>query len=222
MILLSQWYTPKSEARIRELTEARSCNESLPAFDRVVYVNGDDRRWAYADFFRLAESEYRGEVVVVANTDISFDDSIRLLDGECKPNRLVTLTRWEPPFECPRMIGHNVACRFFSGSQDAWCFVGGELPEMKLDVPLGIVGCDQIVVGWAATSGCEVINPSMSIVTRHSEGDDHPENTPVSYGLYGYPEMTVAGRPHRGHVFVHQWPHPEGSKDLGVFKTCRP
>lgn len=222
MILLSQWYEPKTESRIRELAEIRSCNESLRAFDRVVYVDGSERKWSYADFFRMAENEYQGEVVVVANTDIAFDDSIRLLHKECKPNRLVTLTRWEPPFACPRMLGHFAYGRFFSGTQDAWCFVGGELPEMQLEVPLGVVGCDQIVAGWAASRGCEVTNPSMSIVTRHAAGDHHPPGTPVSFGLYGYPEMTIAGVRHSGLVFCHQWPHPEGSKDIGVIKTCRP
>lgn len=221
MILLSQWYSPADETRRSELASARSANESSGEFDRVVYVDGTARTWGFADFFRLAASEYRGEVCVVANTDIVFCDTARIIPGECKPNRLVTLTRWGPPFECPSMLGRLVGHRFYSGTQDAWAFIGGELPDLEHEIPLGVVGCDQAVVGWATASWCEVTNPSMSILTMHVHADEARTVRQSMAGLYGYPEMTVAATNHQGIVFLHEWPQEGGIKDYKVVKTCR-
>lgn len=206
MNLISQWYTPKDPQRLREIILARKSNESSGLFSKLTYLNGDQKRWSFREMFDLASSQHRGEVCVIANTDIMFDSAtMRELPSICKPMRLVALTRWEDD-SSPRMLGHFVDRRFFSGTQDSWAFIGGSLPAMASDVQMGIVGCDQIVAGWAAESGCEVLNPALSIKTFHvHEIENAHEGEPTADGVYGYPELTtLAGA--SGRVLLHSFP----------------
>lgn len=221
MILLSQWYEPPDADRLAELTSVRKANESSGLFEQTIYLDGKERL-SFGRFFDYAAEHHRGEVCVVANTDILFDETAKLIPSCCKPNRLVALTRWEPPYLSPRMIGHSVGDKFFSGSQDVWCVVGGGLPRWLDVIPLGEVGCDQAVVGWAASSRQEVVNPSLSIKTLHVHRSP-PNHAPGCVtGLYGYPEPTIAARDCRGLVLVHPWPFEEGQHTGEIVATCRP
>ena len=220
MILLSQWYESSNADRQHELRSARATNETLAVFEKCVYVDGTSRRWTYGDFFELAASQFPGQVCVVANTDIFFNYTASLLPGLCKANRLVTLTRWETPAS-PRMLGHFVGERFFSGSQDAWAFTGGELTSLGHGVPLGRIGCDNCIVGEACLAGVEVINPSLEVLALHVHASgDRGEQAPV-FGRYGYPELctTLA----TGSVLCHDW-QPGSDMSLvqaSLEETCR-
>lgn len=202
MILICQWYTPDDPARLAELHEARQKNESSHVFTRCLYLDGDSKRWNYAELFDLAESQFRGQVCVIANTDIVFGHTSKMLPELCCRNRLVTLTRWETPHS-PRMLGHFVGERFFSGTQDAWVFAGGMLPRLGENVPLGSVACDNCIVGEAVAAGVEVLNPSLSIRTRHVHADEARGQRASVYGTYGYPELCCLNA--SGLVLCHEW-----------------
>lgn len=222
MILISQWYQTGDYLRDAELRSARDQNESSGIFKRIVFLDGSSQRHTYNELFDLAKKEFPGEPCVIANTDIVFDDTAKVLEHICEPWRLVTLTRWET--ECtPRMLGHYHSDLFFSGSQDSWAFVAGEMPDIAAKVPLGIVGCDQLIVGLAAQAGCEVFNPAMDVKTWHLHAEQSRPKREVCYGLYGYPELTTLCT--RGLVLTHDW--QRGSSVAGIFSsgvvrsTCR-
>lgn len=228
MILLSQWYEPEDETRLAELREARQRNESL--FEEVFYLDGQEKRWGYGDFFALAEEKFPGKACVLANTDIAFGtaDTVRALSEACEKNRLVTLTRWEDSTS-PNMLGHFCGTanmqghyRFFSGSQDSWAFIAGGLPELKALIPLGAPGCDNAICGWAAKQGCQVFNPALDLKTWHLHANQsRPDRDPV-YGWYGYPELTTVNV--TGAVAGHTWPLVEGiqTADWEIIKTWQP
>jgi hypothetical protein len=214
MILLSQWYEPEDPSRLGELVKVRRENE--PLFRETLYLDGREKRWEFADFFAVAAEKYSGEVCVVANSDILFDaQSASQIKTACEQNRLLALTRWEDPTS-PNMLGHLILmaegyCRFFSGSQDTWAFIGGSLPELQISVPLGCPGCDNVLAGWAARSGCQVFNPALDVKTWHvHEKQSRPAREQV-YGLYGYPELTTAHM--TGIVACHPWPPTENETE---------
>ena len=210
MNLISQWYTPKDDRRLREITVARKANEESGLFESITYLDGDKKRWSFRELFDFASEQHDGEICVVANTDIVFDVSTAdQLAPLCKPMRLVTLTRWENE-STPRMLGHFIGSRLFSGTQDAWAFIGGRLPRLDHDAKFGIVGCDQIIAGWAAKAGCEVINPSLSIRTFHVHKEENMhDGEETELGLYGYPEITTSSFTD-GSVLCHEIPFVRG------------
>lgn len=222
MILLSQWYEPDDADRLAELKSVRQANESSGLFDEVVYLEAKDKRLSFGDFFEHAETHYRDEVCAIANSDILFDSTSALIPPSCKQGRLLTLTRWEPPYLTPRFLGHSLGEKFFSGSQDVWAFVAGGLPHLTEKVPLGFVACDQIIVGWAAMSQCEVINPCLTIKTMHVHRDTKRNFGGTMYGWFGYPEPTIVADKYEGFVMVHKWPQEDARKKLSAFPTCQP
>jgi hypothetical protein len=216
MILVSQWYEPEDETRKAELAECRRLNEETRLLDAVDYVDGV---WTFGELVDRCHEKYAGKACVVANTDISFESSWGLR-SLCKPGRLVALTRWENPTG-PRFLGHQVDDRFFSGSQDAWAFIAGTIPAVDMNIPLGMVGCDNVIAGWAIKNGVEVINPALSIKTFHHHSSRERPDRPSVFGLYAYPELTTVKT--TGMLLCHEWPTADGryEYEMGLHQ-CQP
>lgn len=220
-VLLSQTYTPDDPTRRFELRYAKDVNATI--FEETLYLDGDAEKRTFNEFFEIAAKEYYGEVCVVANSDIAFIEGIEIFDAISKKDRLIALTRWDEP-HTPSMIGHLLDGRFYSGTQDAWVFIGGQMPKLPFEVHLGVVGCDQVIVGWAVQQGCEVYDPAISIPTLHvHQNKNKYENATSMPGLYGYPEL-VAANLGRGRVVTHEFPvalPPGGAISVEKAETCR-
>lgn len=208
MILVSQSYTPASEHRKQELKRVRLHNETSGMFDRVEYLDAGDRTISFSELHEHCLTKYRGRWCVIANSDITFNATAYMLKGLEKSGRLVCLTRWED--HCgPRFIGQQHEGRFFSGSQDSWAFLAGSLPPLTIDIPLAVIGCDQLIAGWACVGRVEVINPALTIKTSHVHAvDDRPDNRPAASGFFGYPHLTTMHT--TGEVMCHDWPRSDG------------
>ena len=206
MILLIEHYKPSDPERIAELDGTLKANVELGIFENIVPLSFDtDERLRYGHVFRLCADKFAGRVCVLANADIQFDHTARLLEGAvCDPKRFVTLTRWESP-ATPRMIGHYVDERFYSGSQDVWAFMGGELVGIGDRIPLGYIGCDNAIAGEAMKAGYDVVNPALSIRTWHNhKGTGRGEGELSVVGTYAYPELTTMAV--TGRMVHHEWP----------------
>jgi len=204
VILLIEHYKPNDPERIAELDGTLKANIELGIFENIVPLESADRL-RYGSVFRLCADKFPGRVCVLANADIQFDYTARLLEGAvAEPKRLVTLTRWESP-ATPRMIGQYVDERFYSGSQDVWAFMGGELVGIGDRIALGYIGCDNAIAGEAMKAGYAVVNPALSIRTWHNhKGTGRGEGELSVVGTYAYPELTtmeVTGR-----LVHHEWP----------------
>lgn len=202
MILVTQRYTPSSESRLREISKCKSANEDSGLFSRVEVVDGDSRRWTFGELVELCRERFLGETCVIANSDIVIDETCREAGLVLSRFGLLALTRWES-LACPRMLGHVMNDRFFSGTQDSWWFVSGTLPRVDIEIPLGHVGCDQIIVGWAAKRGVSVANPALALRTYHVHEDESRPDRPCLAGYYGYPELTTSEA--TGEVLCHRW-----------------
>jgi len=171
MILLQQRYTSPDPRRAAELEQVRATNAVAGMFDRVEFVDPDERRLTFADLIALAAERFAGRTCVVANSDIAFDASIHgvqtLLAGAGGP-MLVALSRWDDD-TAPSLEGRidPATWTFYSHSQDAWAFVAGRLPRFEGRFRLGVPACENRLAFEAAAAGVAVVNPALSIRCRH-------------------------------------------------------
>jgi hypothetical protein len=208
MILVSQSYIDLDEVRNEELQKCKKHNEDYGLFDRVEYLDGGSRVLSFGELHEHCVSKYRGQWCVIANSDIMFNATAYMLKGLKKAGRLVALTRWDD-YHGPRIMGKEVDGRLYSGTQDSWAFLAGSLPEIIGDIPLGVIGCDQVIAGWAAWHGVEVINPALSIKTTHvHSGKERPSDRKMITGFFGYPHLTTMHT--SGDVMCHYWPREDG------------
>lgn len=168
MILFQQTYRSPHPERQAELDHVRQVNAGVRAFASTVDVDGGAKRWAFGDFFRLAAERFQGQVCVLANSDIAFDESIAAAAALAGAGRLVTLSRWDDD-AAPSMEGRVAGeeWHFFSHSQDAWIFQAGGLPHFEAGFQLGIPQCESRLAYEAAAAGVVVVNPALSIRARH-------------------------------------------------------
>jgi hypothetical protein len=168
MILVQQRYESPNAERQAELDRCREINAGLKAFAEVVLVDGAAKRWTFGDFFRLAAERHPGEICVLANSDIAFDESILLAAPLAEQGMLVALSRWDNA-SSPSMEGRvaGEGWHFFSHSQDVWVFRAGGLPRLSTDFQLGVPQCESRLAYEAAAAGVIVVNPALSIRCSH-------------------------------------------------------
>ena len=207
MILVIQQYEPESADRRKELRRCLSINESSHQIDEIVVLDGSKGRLTFGDMFRVCHERFGGELCVVANSDIAFDATFGLREV-CREGRLVCLTRWEDE-SGPRFIGHQINDRFYSGSQDAWAFIGGSLPQIDFDIWPGIPACEQLLNGWAVLNGIHIVDPSLSVKTRHIHASRVRHYDTTCHGFFAYPQMTTADRLGTS-ALCHLWPTLDG------------
>lgn len=170
MILIHEHYTSPDAIREAELARVRQLNAAAGLFATIQPV-ADGGRKTFADLFALAAERFAGEVCVVANSDIAFDDSLsRVEELFQQPARplLVALSRWDDP-SGPSMEGRidPTTWRFYSHSQDTWVFRAGHLPPFDARFTLGIPACESRLAYEAVAAGLAVLNPALSIRTWH-------------------------------------------------------
>ena len=205
-------YVPEDPQRIAELSSTLEANMALGVFDEVLPLSNGQERLRYGQAFRVAAEKHPGRLCVLANADIQFDYTARLLAGVVREKTLVALTRWETD-SSPRMLGQYRDERFFSGSQDVWAFIGGELVGVGDRMALGYIGCDQAICGEAMQAGYAVVNPALSIKTFHHHAVDAREPGGLSaMGIYAYPELTTLSV--TGRMVYHPWPDEPEVKNL--------
>lgn len=196
MILIRQSYRSGNALRQAELDRAAELNASAGLFAAVSEVDGSAGRLTYDDLFSHAARSFPGEICVVANSDISFDDSLRLAVPLVRENALVTLSRWES--EAGPVMGGHVADedhgKLFSQSQDTWIFVAGGLPRFRTDFQLGILTCETRLAYEAAAAGVTVLNPALSVRSwHHHASNDRTYRLGDSYeGPRYLPRLTTA------------------------------
>lgn len=140
----------------------REPSVELPAFARHATLHECAARPAYRDFFRVIASAGGGDDVnVIANSDVYFDETIRLA-GNILPDEFYALTR--------QTVHADGRCTFYgkTWSQDAWVFRGP--PKERLsgcDFPTGQPRCDGRLAFEAQAAGYRVLNPSLSIRIFH-------------------------------------------------------
>lgn len=152
MILLVQKAFSTDSQRQAEYDLCLETNLQSSWFSHIHVIDG---RPAFRQMFHIANEKFAGEVIVIANSDITFDESIRRL-GKLARGTFVALTRWENKNQ---FYGRK-------DSQDAWVF-RAPIAEVEADFTLGLPGCDNRIAYLLKEAGYKVINPSLEIKILH-------------------------------------------------------
>lgn len=196
MILIQQTYRSADPRRQAELDEALAINQASGLFAEIHGIDSGPQRLTFADLFRHGHDAAAGAVCVVANSDISFDDSLRGVEDLLRPNMLVALSRWNDG-TAPVMGGFLDPLEdgaVYSHSQDVWIFRGGALPDFRADFQLGILACETRLAYEAAAAGVIVVDPALSIRARHHHATNVRSYTlkDVYRGPRLFPRLTTA------------------------------
>ncbi len=181
--LFLPYYTPRDRDRADELRHCLDRNLDSGLFARIILLVDDDtalhrpdrrlsilrldRRPTYLDWVLESRRRCPGQISVLANSDIYFDDSLGLLLDlfEQKPDAFVALSRFDKTGDAftPHTDPH--------WSQDTWAFLPREdddgIHDKQFDVPLGAPRCDNKIAYVFATQGYSVFNPFPFIRSIH-------------------------------------------------------
>lgn len=196
MILLVPYYQPREPIRRMEIDLCLRRNLCNPAINKVVavidsmsttvppgalvrYVKGLGH--TFRNLVHVANRDFLHERVLLANADILFDDSLRLLT-DCNLNgRAIALTRHEQGPDGTLRLVHQEGW-----SQDAWLF---KTPLSILgNYPFGALGCDNRFAYELLKAGLRLSNPAYTVraIHVHSEPAKHVHGTVPEPHAYVY------------------------------------
>lgn len=128
-------------------------------FNNKVEIVSIKERPSFKQFFDFANQHLKGKLVIIANTDIYFDDTLKKLDDFDFTNHLMCLTRYNV---------YDTGWRRHIESHDSWIFRSPINIKIPDDVKIGYGACDIVIQRIACgTPGLAVSNPSLDIKTWH-------------------------------------------------------
>ncbi|MDE2105796.1 MAG: hypothetical protein KGL39_51705, partial [Patescibacteria group bacterium] len=155
-------YRDPDPVRDAELEAVRSFNRGNSAIATTVDLIGP--RLAFGELFREVNLVgHDQQVVVVANADIYFDQSIAAA-ADIAAGHAYALTRWDDCHDGIRLFADEKGTPRCD-SQDAWIFRAPIRPELieACNFTLGVRGCDNRLAYEIAKAGYTVSNQSKSI-----------------------------------------------------------
>tara|TARA_R110000868_G_scaffold189401_1_gene432344 strand:- start:8235 stop:9062 length:828 start_codon:yes stop_codon:yes gene_type:complete len=123
-------------------------------------------RTTYSDIFEYANQNLVGENCILCNNDISFDETLSLIDFDIS-GHFLSLTRWDVLPD--NSLSFKQPARIRKNSHDAWIFKP-EIPKKMIDKGnfyMGRPGCDGMISYLATISGLNVFNPSEVVKAKH-------------------------------------------------------
>jgi hypothetical protein len=142
--------------------------------ERLIH-NKPGKRLTYKDYFDYAKNNIpEGDIVVLSNSDIYFDDTISKIIKLDLNNTVLALTRW-----CPNH-GHKIVDNTIQmyenaeKSQDVWIWKNflKNYESVNCNFTLGVLGCDNKIAYLFSQMGYNVMNPSLEIITYHLHKND--------------------------------------------------
>lgn len=180
-ILVTPFYLPSNDKRLKELEYCVRRNEENPLIDVIILVVEKEtdlnlipkgtkiktrcinRRPTYADLFNIAKNNLKGSkgLMLIANSDIFYmQDDIVKIKERIKEGEVFALSRWD--FSFKEGNKHHDTW----DSQDSWIFKDSILPG-NYDIKVGIPGCDNRIAFELQKAGYDVKNPSKTIKSYH-------------------------------------------------------
>jgi len=211
VIIATEFYMPKSEARLDEIVRAISHNSNV-AEKVLLYIDSNEQdsvsfakkhlnfrnvyrihlpeRQTFGSIFRSTQGE--GDAVAVCNNDISFtQEAVDIINNDDMENKFLCLTRWDNG-----QLKMPATSRKFS--QDAWVFKYPSMNKQMIDASqfyFGLPGCDNRIAFNAVVSGMNVLNPCEIVrIDHHHESDErnyerNSRGTPAKAAKIGRPSV---------------------------------
>ena len=131
--------------------------------EKITIIRGS--RPTYREFIKYGNGlESKDDLIIIANSDILFDETLKYLYDLDMSNVFMGLTRHD-----------YVTKEFFKrvSSQDCWIFKKGLKEDYKADFKLGTYYCDSRIFRIYHDLGYQVLNPSKKIKIWHYHTDEY-------------------------------------------------
>jgi hypothetical protein len=181
-VLITQYFESSNPSIQADINQVLTHNLQHPRMDALLLLNEKiydfqnlpnphhlhqidiGRRLTFADAFHYANQNYPGRVVIIANADIYFDDSLaKLADNEhiyeYLNGRALALLKWKDHASMQSL-------QLRTDSQDAWILrtpIKEEVIRLSRELVLGSVRCDNRLAMILTQAGYEVINPAFAV-----------------------------------------------------------
>jgi len=183
--LITQYYLDSSAERQKELDHCLAQNIACNQIDRVhlllesendipTKIIGDSEkvkvtilghRWKYMDAFQYCNANLDGQICVISNSDIYFDQTLHCLHFTSMRGKLLAITRIDVTKEDKLIFNEWTAAI----CQDTWV-TQAPIPDKiveKSDFYFGWRGCDNHVAWLFRENLFHILNPCLKIATRH-------------------------------------------------------
>ena len=147
-------------SRVLVLVEEGSEKEKLLHDPKVVVIPVPKGRQTYADFVRVANEYCAGQLVVFANTDIYFDETVAFLHSVDTSGKVYVSTRREVGG------GGRSVWSYHQQASDAW-IVEAPIQVPDLAIQLGKMGCESLFLGRMLRAGYAIENISFDVKCYH-------------------------------------------------------
>ena len=216
---MTQYYTPESKARQRELQICLNHNAKSGLIDKIILLNEKreplpakgstkvaieeiviGKRLTYADVIEKAATFPKDVIVAFANADICIDDDTwRQLWQVNMEKKFLALLRYDVPASGDVRKSAIFGPR--ADSQDTWVVRVCDLAQVEtktLDFNFGRMGCDNAIALEMLKQKFLVVNPALSMKTWHIHASE----------VRSYDKSDVIDKP------VFHYIHPSGFHDL--------
>jgi len=183
--LITQYYLDSSAERQKELDRCLvqniACNQidcihlllesesdtptQLIGDSKKVKVTILGHRWKYIDAFQYCNENLDGQICVISNSDIFFDQTLHCLHFTSMRGKLLAITRIDVTSEDKLIFNEWTAAI----CQDTWVTqapIPAQIVE-KSDFYFGWRGCDNHVAWLFRENLYHILNPCLKIATRH-------------------------------------------------------
>lgn len=192
-LLFTSYFDAGNAQRNRELNECYKNNITNPNIDHI-YVHSEKilglqsakstvrqgDRPTYQTLIDWANSvSTPDDIVIIANSDIYFDQTILFPHSLPMQSTMIALSRWDV---YPQ--GHKKLFAY-EHSQDTWIF-RGNISITGCDYFMGLPGCDNRFAFDANKQGYRVVNTAKDIITYHLHNSNHRSYTQADRLEGGY------------------------------------
>lgn len=140
----------------------------------LTFIKG---RATFGDFFSFSNASYDRSPIIIANADIYFDETLKLLEAYDLSNKFIAITRWDILKDGSEQLYMSKwdknkkqfvpINRDAYNSQDVWIYKT-PLKKFKIEkFPLGTQWCDPYIAYQAKQAGLVVLNPCYTIKCHH-------------------------------------------------------
>jgi hypothetical protein len=132
---------------------------NIPKNDRLYYIE-HGRRPMFSELFEFGNKIENKVIKIVANSDIYFDETLKLAADALDKWDILALTRWD--------LKEGNSLSFYNNfkSQDVWVFRESIKPKIG-GYHIGRHGCDNRLIYEFKSNNHKIANPSLSIKTIH-------------------------------------------------------
>lgn len=195
---------------------------------KLVWVTTNNQgRLLASDAFTYASNFLKGQIALLANLDISFDESLKLLlskQSDLSRYKAFFLSRYERPPNEHLSIGTQCGPKFM-GSADTLAFIP-PLPKTLIQhthLHLGSWGIESRLMWEFEQAGIEGRNPCYDIKSWHNHASG-VKNTrmPVvnivdKQSSIAFPDFLISNRTHLDHPHTYKWAqkmHRENNRNV--------